>query len=1132
MKIISANILIFFIALLIALLTIHPGLVYGRASDTLTNFRDIPGITQEEIYEIEALLSTRTHFTYAMMLNEEAFYTQEGQVSGFAARVSDFLSGLFGVPFIPMIVEWYDLIGGLDDGTLDFTGQLARTPERLEIYAMTDSIVMRPIAYVKIGGSTPLLELDHVPRLVFYEGGVTEGALEGSGVFPEFETIFVSNAVDAAPIILRGDADAFFGDGALSLTLIHPELSFYVLTPPIFRHGSFSAQDPELFPIVNAIQRLLYDGGMQIFGELYALGMEDFLKHQFYLSLTPADMAFLETDPVIRVGATCFDYPVSFYNHYDGEFQGIAFDVMAEIELLTGLRFELVNTCTCPYLPELLTMVEHGEIDMVVGIIRASDLEGRFLRSNHSLSTDNFVLISSTDFFNINLNEVLYSTVGLVEHGVYRNSFFSFFPDHTNVAVFPGMDTLLDALLEGRIDMAFACRGRLLYLNNFRGNPNFWANIEFDDGYDIYFGFNQNDPQLVSVMDKALALTDIASITNQWNGRTFDYSYRIMQAQLPWLFGAGLLFVCVIILLTMLFVIRSNERDRLRTVVEERTRALELESALLNTVFDSIPDVIFCKDLDLRYLRINRAFEDLFMLDRGVILGMKDKEVLDLPFETEKSWRQRDKKILAEKLTLRFEEPVPASDGIRTFETVKTPLVDQDGNLLGLIGLARDITQRKEMEVALENVSRAKTAFISNMSHEIRTPMNSIIGFSELALTDASPKTKVYLTRIIENAKWLLQIIDDILDVSKIESGKMELENVPFDLKEVFDQCRTMIFPKATEKNIKLFFYAEPPEEGKLLLGDSIRLRQVFINLLSNAVKFTNVGMIRVTAFVSEHFDNRSTIYFEVRDSGIGMTQQQIDKIYEPFVQADISITRKYGGSGLGLAITKNLIDMMGGELTVSSVKGLGSKFSFVLTFDTVDTDKVEEHNQKSPLVEIEQPFFDAEVLVCEDNEMNQMVIKEHLTRLGLKVAIAENGQIGLNVVKERAESGQSPFDLILMDIHMPVMDGLDAAERIIALETGVPLVAMTANIMSTDKEIYHQSGMLDCVGKPFTSQELWACLLKYLNPVEKHTLEKHTVEEHSLETHIVEKHSLEKHTLEEHSLEEYPVDQRGENGG
>ena len=377
--------------------------------------------------------------------------------------------------------------------------------------------------------------------------------------------------------------------------------------------------------------------------------------------------------------------------------------------------------------------------------------------------------------------------------------------------------------------------------------------------------------------------------------------------------------------------------------------------------------------------------------------------------------------------------------------------------------------------------SRTKSEFLANMSHEIRTPMNSIIGFSELALDDdISRNTRDFLEKIVENSNWLLQLISDILDISKIESGKMDLENIPFDLNEIFTTCQTAVMPKASEKELIMDFYAEPLP-GKRLHGDPVKLRQILMNLLSNAVKFTNIGSISVRSLVRRFEKSRVTIRFEVSDSGIGISKEQLRNIFDPFIQAESGTTRKYGGSGLGLPITKNIIEMMGGELQVDSTQGIGSKFSFELGFNTTETETETGKIKQVGFEPLEKPFFNGEVLLCEDNIMNQQVICEHLSRVGLKTVVAENGKIGVDLVMEK--TGRQ-FDLVLMDIYMPVMDGLEATSRILKLFPDIPVVAMTANVMADDKDIYYSKGMKDVVGKPFTSQELWRCLMKYFKPV------------------------------------------------
>ena len=541
----------------------------------------------------------------------------------------------------------------------------------------------------------------------------------------------------------------------------------------------------------------------------------------------------------------------------------------------------------------------------------------------------------------------------------------------------------------------------------------------------------------------------------------------------------SILFLAATMVAVVLHVKAKNVKKQFYTQIS----ALEHELTILSTAFDATPDVMFCKDVDFKITKANKAFETLLGLDRENIVGKREYEFMDLPPEVVNVFKKWDNTVLETQSTHRVEEQVPDANGdVRTFETMKTPIMSKD-TAIGIFGVARDISKRKELEREMINASKAKTAFIANMSHEIRTPMNSIMGFSELALEeDMSSTAREHLRRIIDNSKGLLQIINDILDVSKIESGKMELEYIPFCMQEIFTHCQSAILPKALEKGVNMHFNAGTIPTGTMLLGDPVRIRQVLLNLLSNAVKFTDVGSIKVEATITHSTPTSQTIKCEIKDSGIGMSQEQISRALEPFMQADATITRRYGGTGLGLPIVKNLVDMMGGTFHVESILGVGSTCSFELTFEI--TDAPSWRGATTGMIEDERPIFDADVLVCEDNTMNQMVIREHLQKIGIRATIAENGLIGYQMVQDILRSGSKPFDLILMDVHMPIMDGLEAAEKIKTLGANIPIVALTANVMTTDRDVYTQYGMVDCVGKPFVAHELWSSLLKYITPV------------------------------------------------
>ena len=420
-----------------------------------------------------------------------------------------------------------------------------------------------------------------------------------------------------------------------------------------------------------------------------------------------------------------------------------------------------------------------------------------------------------------------------------------------------------------------------------------------------------------------------------------------------------------------------------------------------------------------------------------------------------------------------------------------------DGTPRLVEGYVFDVSDRYKLEAA-EAGNEAKSMFLAHMSHEIRTPMNSIIGFAELALeSNPEPQIEQYLSKILDSSKWLLDILNDILDISKIESGKMELEMLPFELNEVISRCSSIFLPAAKEKDIELIVKVDELT-GRKLIGDSLRLYQVFMNLLSNAMKFTSTGTVKLTCVIKKKSSRKVRIRFTVEDTGIGMTAEQIEKVFDPFVQAESGTTREYGGTGLGLAIIKSIIEKMGGKLILKSKLGTGSAFSFALEFDTVENDSAEATQADSKLLTVEKPYFkDVLILVCDDSSLNRQVICAHLSRVGIDVEVAENGKVGANKVKRKmlaAKDGAKQYDLILMDVFMPVMDGIEAAAKIKKSAPHIPIVAMTANVMINEIEKYQRVGMKDCLGKPFTSQDLWRLLLKYFTPEHSNAISKSAI--------------------------------------
>jgi PAS domain S-box-containing protein len=532
------------------------------------------------------------------------------------------------------------------------------------------------------------------------------------------------------------------------------------------------------------------------------------------------------------------------------------------------------------------------------------------------------------------------------------------------------------------------------------------------------------------------------------------------------------------------FVLIENDVSARIKAEENLQKSYRDTEAILDEV---MAPVIVVRKADGAILSYNTAFSDMYAeKQRGDLVGTPITKRFEIEIDDGKCGDFMSKL----KDNICFRGRMENANGRLVEVEVYQRLItfrDQEAYAVHCVDLTRQIIEEQALREALdaaEEASRMKSAFLANMSHEIRTPLNGIIGFTELALDsgDVSATSKNYLQKIKVSAVVLLEIINDILDLSKIEAGKVELEKIPFSLHAVFKQCEMISAIKAMEKGINLYFYSEP-FVGQKFLGDPTKLRQVLLNLLSNAIKFTDVGTVKLLTTAEKYAHDAIKLNFEVKDTGIGMSTEQIKRIFEPFTQADGSTTRKYGGTGLGLSITKNIIELMGGELQVESSPGAGSKFSFSLIFEVSNEPDEICEDEDMPLAAGMRPTFDGDVLVCEDNQMNREVIEGHLGRLGLRATMAENGEIGVSLALERMKE-RRPYDIILMDIHMPVMDGLEASKKLIDAGIQTPIIAMTANVMTKDMEIYGKHGMKGYIGKPFIAHELWRCLLQFMTPV------------------------------------------------
>jgi PAS domain S-box-containing protein len=528
-------------------------------------------------------------------------------------------------------------------------------------------------------------------------------------------------------------------------------------------------------------------------------------------------------------------------------------------------------------------------------------------------------------------------------------------------------------------------------------------------------------------------------------------------------------------------VIQCNVRD-----ITERKAAAALNSHMA-AIIEYSDDAIISKTVDGTIATWNPGAERMF--------GYAAEEVVGRPvsflFPPD---RLNEEPELLERLRRgerveHFETVRLAKNGQRIEVSLTiSPIKDSDGHLVGASKILRNITGRKRAELDLskakesaESANRAKSEFLANMSHEIRTPMTAIMGFTDIILQpNQSDAERLECVQIIRrNSVYLLELINGILDLSKIEGGQMTVESLPCEVTTLVADVVAVARPRALEKGLEFEVIVKCPIP-RFIQTDPMRLRQILSNLLGNAIKFTPAGKITMT-FCSEGPEAGHLLCVEVTDSGIGMTAEQIARLFRPFSQADESITRKFGGTGLGLTISRQLARLLGGEIEVDSKPGIGSSFTLRVeggSFAAVEMlNKLDEtmFPSAAPSDNWHDVPLHGRILLVEDGRDNQRLLSTHLRCCGAEVVIAENGQIGVDLEAE------SSFDLILMDMQMPVMDGYTATSKLRSRGCTIPIIALTANAMAEDRKKCEASGCSDYLTKPVEREVLLKAVSKHL---------------------------------------------------
>ena len=498
--------------------------------------------------------------------------------------------------------------------------------------------------------------------------------------------------------------------------------------------------------------------------------------------------------------------------------------------------------------------------------------------------------------------------------------------------------------------------------------------------------------------------------------------------------GQSDLIACaVILLLTWPYYLLTRHYAALVQSQAIAKDAQDSELLRVRALIDNLPDLIYIKDTQSRFLLGNPALRRFMSGKQDTnLIGLTDRDFF--PPESAEAFLKDEQEIMrtGEPMVSQAERMKDAEGNYVWILTTKVPFSEKDGSVAGIFGIGRNVTPQKRFEeemvkarIQAEDANRAKSEFLANMSHEIRTPLNGVIGMTELALdTDLTPEQREYLDTVKLSAGALLNVLNDILDFSKIEAGKIDIETNDFDLRECVEITLKTQGLRAEEKGLELLCDIAP-EIPVTVRDDSTRLSQMILNLVSNAIKFTSDGQVAVSLQVDERQGDDLLLHFIVADTGIGIPKDKQQAIFESFTQADASTTRKFGGTGLGLTITARLAALMGGRIWVESELGKGSEFHFIIR---VGVSKTQVAQPETNLLYGLLPGV--HVLVVDDNETNRMILDRTLTRWEMRPVCVESGEAALQQLMAALESGD-PFRLILTDMHMPGMDGFSLVQQI-----------------------------------------------------------------------------------------------------